>query len=140
MSADGDHAVGVRHVSAERAAGEMAGTRRIAAHMLLAAGAVTVAIMAAWVSRAVWRPGPLAIPWGLVLSVAGSGAAVWLARAAARSLGFVVAAGWIVGLAVLLAGGPGGDLVVIADKLGYSFMLIATGAVIVAAGWGTADT
>jgi len=54
----------------------------------------------------------------------------------ARSLSFAVAAGWIIGLAFLLAGGPGGDLIVIADTLGYAFMLLATAAVIVAAGWG----
>lgn len=119
----------------------MGGARRVGAHVLLAVGAVAVAVMAAWVSRAVWRPGALTLPLpvGLVLGVGGSGAAVWLARAAARSLGFAVAAGWIVGLAVLLVGGPGGDLVVIADTLGYAFMFLATGAVIVAAGWGGSD-
>lgn len=117
----------------------MGGARRVGTHVLLAVGAVAIAIMAAWVSRAVWRPGALAIPLGLVLSVGGSGAAVWLARAAMRSLGFAVAAGWIVGLAVLLVGGPGGDLVVIADTLGYAFMFLATGAVIVTAGWGGSD-
>jgi hypothetical protein len=105
-------------------------------HLLVAIAALVVAILAAWVSRAVWRPGPLSIPWGLALGVSGSGSAVCLARAVARSLGFAVAAGWIVGLALLLAGGPGGDLIVIADTLGYAFLALATGAVLVAAGWG----
>jgi len=125
-----------RQPSTEGPVAHSARARSFAVHLLVAAAALVVAILAAWVSRAVWRPGPLPIPWGLALGVAGSGAAVWLARAAARSLGFTVAAGWIVGLAVLLAGGPGGDLIVIADTLGYTFLVVATGAVIVAAGWG----
>jgi len=126
----------VSSAGSESATAETTRVSRVVAHGLLAAGAVIVAIMAAWVSRAVWQPGPVSIPWGLALSVAGSGSAVWLARGMARSLSFAVAAGWIIGLAFLLAGGPGGDLIVIADTLGYAFMLLATAAVIVAAGWG----
>lgn len=125
-----------RQMSTERPARHRARANSLAVHLLVTIAALVVAILAAWVSRAVWRPGPLSIPWGLALGVAGSGSAVCLARAVARSLGFAVAAGWIVGLALLLAGGPGGDLIVIADTLGYAFLALATGAVLVAAGWG----
>ncbi len=114
----------------------LTGVRRVAAHVVVAVLAVVVAVLAAWVSRAVWRPGPLSIPWGLALSVVGSASAVWLARARVRTLGLAAAGGWVVGLAVMLAGGPGGDVLVIADPLGYAFMFVATGAVVVTAGWG----
>lgn len=124
-------------MTTEHPVGARMRARGVAWHLLVAVAAVTVAIMAALVSRAMWRPGLTSVPWGMTLGVAGSASAMWLARAMAPSLGFAAAAGWIVGLAVLLTGGPGGDLLVIADTLGYAFMLLATGAVIVTAGWGS---
>lgn len=126
-----------RRVSTERPAGPITLARGVAMHVLVAVAAVAVAIMAAWVSRAMWRPGQLSVPWGMTLGVAGSASAMWLARATAPSLGFAAAAGWIAGLTVLLAGGRGGDLLVIADTQGYAFLLLATGAVIVTVGWGS---
>ncbi len=124
-----------KEVVVHQPAPALTGGRRIVAHLVVATLAVSVAVVAAWVSRAVWRPGAVSIPWGLALSVAGSAACVWLARSTVWSLGFTAAGGWIVGLAAMLAGGPGGDALIIADSLGYAFILVGTGAVVVTAGW-----
>ncbi len=96
-------------------------------------GAVS-AVFAAVVSRHVWRPDELMLPWGMVLAVAGSVAVVVAARSRGKAQGSVAAAGWIVGLLLVLAG-PGGDIVVAGDLRGYAFLLGATAAVLLTAGW-----
>ncbi len=98
---------------------------------------VVVALLACWVSRAVWRPGPVAVPWGLALGIAGSGAGVWLAKAWARSAGYAAATGWVVGIAYLVPGGPGGDLLIINDRYGNGFLLLGVVFVVGTAGWGS---
>ncbi len=110
---------------------------------LIAAGVVALvvallgamsAVFAAVVSRHAWRPDELMLPWGLVLSVAGSVSVVFAARSLGKAQGFIAAAGWILGL-LLVLGGRGGDIVVAGDLLGYAFLLGATGMVLVTAGW-----
>jgi hypothetical protein len=105
-----------------------------------------VALCAGLVSRSAWRPGSvglpwdrlaITVPWGLVLAVAGSVSLVVIARAlAGRAFGFIAAAGWVGGVAATLVWHPGGDYLFANDALGISFLLVATGAVLVAAGWG----
>ena len=87
-----------------------------------ALGLVT-APAAALVSRMVWRTG-VTIPYGLVLSAAASLAVIVLARAVARGYAFVAAAAWLVALAVVLAGTPGGGFVVADDALGWAFLAV----------------
>ncbi len=77
------------------------------------------------------------LPWGIALSLAGTVSAVWLARAGATSLGFAAAAGWLVAVAGLLVAGPGGDLVLINDPYGNTFLLAGAAAVIATAAWGS---
>lgn len=96
-------------------------------------GAVS-AVLAALVSRHAWRPGELTLPWGMVIALAGSVAVVFAGRSHGRSFGFLAAAGWVVGLMCVL-GGPGGDVVVAGDPLGYTFLLGATAAVFLTAIW-----
>jgi hypothetical protein len=107
---------------------------------ILVAGAVAlaafvVAVLAGLVSRAEWRWGGLVVPWGLTLGVAASASVVVIGRVDRRATGFAAAAGWIVGLMVLLAGRPEGDYVVASDWLGVAFLVVATLVVAVTAGW-----
>ena len=115
----------------DRMPGRLLGT--LALHLTVGAGGAVVAVLAAWVSRATWRAGGAAVPWGLALALAGSVGAVWVARALTPSAGFAVAAGWIIGVAYLLPGGPGGDFVLANDGYGNTFVLLGAVAVIVAA-------
>lgn len=101
----------------------------------VAGAALLIALLAALVSRAVWRWHGQVLPWGLVLGVASSAAAVVLARRIGRGVGFAAAGGWVLGLGLLLAGRPEGDYVVASDGLGNAFLLLATGSVLVAAVW-----
>ncbi|MBA3310491.1 MAG: hypothetical protein H0U28_10650 [Nocardioidaceae bacterium] len=102
--------------------------------------AMVVALLAGLVSRVAWRPGgEVAVPWGLLLGTVGSASVVVLARAAGRGIGLVAAVGWIVGLALLMWGGPHGDFAIANDVWGLSFLLVATTAVIAAASWGVTD-
>lgn len=109
----------------------------VAAHAALGLGGVVLAVLAAWVSRAAWRPDGLTLPWGMALSLVGSASAVWLARTGAASLGFAVAAGWLIGVAGLLVNGPGGDLLLINDMYGNTFLLAGAVAVVSFAAWGS---
>jgi hypothetical protein len=105
----------------------------------IAAASAFVAALAALVSRMAWRPwapGGIALPWGLVLSVAASVGVVLLARAIARPQGFAAAAGWIVGAGLVLGGRPEGDYLMAQDWLGLSFLLIAPVLVIAGAASG----
>jgi hypothetical protein len=92
-----------------------------------------VGVAAGWVSRGGWRFGDLVVPWGLVLSAAGSSAGVLLARALGRGFGFVAVGGWIAGVGALMARG---DTVLAGDWLGYAFLLGVTIVVIGSAAWG----
>lgn len=108
------------------------------ARALLAMGVALLgamsAVFAALVSRHAWRPGEMTLPWGMLLALAGSVAMVFASRAQGRSFGFLAAAGWVVGLVGVLAG-PGGDVVVAGDLLGYAFLLGATAVVLLTAAW-----
>lgn len=106
-----------------------------AAAAAVAAASLLVALLAGLVSRAAWRWSGQLVPWGLVLGVASSAGAVVLARGVSRAAGFAAAAGWVVGLLLLLAGRPEGDYVVAGDGLGEAFLLLATGSVVVTAAW-----
>lgn len=96
-------------------------------------GALT-AICGSLVSRHAWRPGVMTLPWGMVLAVAGSAAAVVVARRAGRPYGFVAATGWVLGL-LPMTGGPGGDVIIAADTTGYVFLICTTVVVLIAALW-----
>jgi hypothetical protein len=103
--------------------------------LVVAAGCLLVAVLSGWVSRAAWRWSGHLIPWGLALGLASSISAVLLARRVSRVLGFAAAAGWAVGLLLLLAGRPEGDYVIANDGLGNAFLFATTGAVVLAAVW-----
>jgi hypothetical protein len=97
----------------------------------------SVAICAGLVSRGAWRPSAVTLPWGLVLAIAGSASLIVVTRTfAGRGPGLVAAGGWLLGVAVVLLWHPGGDYLFADDALGYGFLLGATGAVLVVAGWG----
>lgn len=112
-----------------------ASVRTVAAAAGVAATALIVAVLAGVVSREVWGWSGYLVPWGLGLGVAASVSVVVLGRALSRATGFAAAAGWIVGLMALLAGRPEGDYVVAGDWLGEGFLVVATLAVGVTAGW-----
>lgn len=99
------------------------------------AGFVTAPV-AALVSRMYWRPSGVTVPYGLVLSAAGSLAVVVLARAASRAYAFVAALGWLVGLALVVRNTPGGGFLVAGDGLGWGFLVVDTVAVGGALLWG----
>lgn len=127
----------VRVSAAPRSTGRGSGTGRLVGCLAIGIAGVVVALLASWVSRGVWRPGSLALPWGAALGIAGSGSGVWLARVWTAGAGFAAAAGWLVGIAYLLPGGPGGDFILINDWLGNGFLLLGSLVVIAAAGWGS---
>jgi hypothetical protein len=107
------------------------------AGVALALGSAFVAICAGFVSRGAWRPSVVTVPWGLGLSVAGSVSLIVVTRLlAGRGAGYVAAAGWVLGVGFVLFWHPGGDYLFADDGLGYSFLLGATVAVLLAAGWG----
>lgn len=102
---------------------------------VVAVMSLAVAVLAGLLSRVAWRPDDLVVPWGLLLAVAASAAAVVLARRLTRALGFAAAGGWILGLGALLSGRPEGDYVIASDLLGIAFMVLATVSVLAAAAW-----
>lgn len=108
----------------------------VAVAAALAAVSGVVAVCAGLVSRSAWRGSAGTVPWGLLLSVAGSVSLVVIARSLGRGLGVVSAGGWVVGVGVVLFWNPGGDYLFADDGLGVFFLLGGTGAVIAAAGWG----
>ncbi len=75
------------------------------------------------------------VPWGLLLAVTSSAAVVIVARAVSRAQGFAAAAGWLLGLGVLLAGRPEGDYIVAGDSLGLAFLVLGAAAVCIPAVW-----
>jgi|1185.fasta_scaffold182330_2 hypothetical protein len=96
----------------------------------VAIGGVVVGVCAAWVSRAVWRSGGVSVPWGLLVSLAGSLSFVVLTRQLRRAAPVVAAVSWFAGVVVVLVRG---DTVVAGDGLGIAFLLIVTGSVMIAA-------
>ncbi len=108
----------------------------VAVAVVTGALSVMVAVLAALVSRMVWRPGAVSVPWGLALAVAASVAVVLVARTYSRALAFVAAGVWIVATGLVLAGRPEGDYVFAQDALGLGYLLVAAIAVISAAAAG----
>lgn len=114
-----------------------AGALSFVAGVALVLGSAIVAMCAGFVSRGAWRPGVVTVPWGLGLGVVGSVALVVVTRIlAGRGAGYVAAGGWVLGVGVVLFWHPGGDYLFAGDGLGYSFLLGATVAVLLTAGWG----
>jgi hypothetical protein len=91
---------------------------------------VLAGVCAAWVSRAVWRVGELALPWGMVMAFAGSVSLVVLARTVRRAAPLVAVVSWFCGVVVVLVRG---DTVVAGDGLGIAFLVIVTAGVVLAA-------
>lgn len=98
------------------------------------AGALTAPV-AALVSRMCWRTGAVTVPYGLLLSAAGSVALVVLARAFSRHYAFATAVAWLVGLALVMRTTSGGGFLVAGDSLGWAFVLLDTAAVLTALLW-----
>jgi hypothetical protein len=111
-------------------AGRAGGLTGAAALCAVGVVGVLVGICAAWVSRAVWRVGGASLPWGLLVSLAGSVSLVVLAREVRRIAPLVAVASWFVGVVLVLVRG---DTVVAGDGLGVAFLVICTGCVLVAA-------
>jgi hypothetical protein len=107
-------------------AGGLAGAAALCAVGLVG---VLVGICAAWVSRAVWRVEGAALPWGMVVSFAGSVSLVVLARPVRRTAPMVAAVAWFSGVVVLLVRG---DTIVAGDGLGIAFLVIVTAGVLLA--------
>ena len=108
----------------------------VVAGVLIALLSAGVAVLAALVSRMIWRPDPVAVPWGLALGVAASVTVVLVARSVTRGLGLVAAGAWIIATGLVLAGRPEGDYVFAQDGLGLGYLLICTIAVISSAAAG----
>ncbi len=106
------------------------------AAVVLAAASAGVGVLSAVVSRLIWRPDFISIPWGLVLGVAASASIVLFGRLLARGLGLAAAAGWIVGTGLVLAGRPEGDYLLAQDGLGLGYLLVSVAAVISVASFG----
>jgi hypothetical protein len=96
----------------------------------VALGGVVVGVCAAWVSRAVWRVGGVSLPWGILVSLAGSVSFVVLASRVRRAAPLVAAVSWFGGVVLLLVRG---DTVVAGDGLGIAFLLLVTAGVLIAA-------
>jgi hypothetical protein len=97
--------------------------------------APVVGVCAGWVSRAVWRVGggelpSIAVPWGLMLSLAGSISLIALARPIGRAAPLVAAGCWFAGVVVLMARG---DTILAGDGRGLAFLLIVSAAVLLTA-------
>lgn len=95
-----------------------------------------VACAAALVSRFVWRPDPVSVPWGMVVAVGASASVVWLARAVSRTQGVIAAVGWLVGLGYVVKGTSGGGFLIASDGLGWGFLILGTVAALGSALWG----
>jgi hypothetical protein len=105
--------------------------------VLTGAAGFMVAGVAALVSRVELELGPIRLPWGLVLAVAGSASLVVLARALGRAAGIAAAGGWLLGLFYVISTRPEGDYVVAKDALSYTFLVLSVLSVTVAAAWGS---
>lgn len=108
----------------------------VIAGVVIAALSSSVAVLSALVSRMIWRPDLVAIPWGLGLAVAASVMVVLVSRMLGRRLAFVAAGTWIIATGLVLAGRPEGDYVFAQDGLGLGYLLVCTIGVISAAGAG----
>jgi hypothetical protein len=107
--------------------GGLAGAAALGA---VALAGIVVGVCAAWVSRAVWRVGGAAVPWGMLLSLAGSVSLVILARPVRRAAPLVAAASWFAGVVALLVRG---DTIVAGDGLGIAFLVVVTAGVLLTA-------
>jgi hypothetical protein len=74
--------------------------------------------------------GGATVPWGLLVSLAGSVSLVVLARPVRRSAAVVAAVSWFAGVVVLLVRG---DTIVAGDGLGIAFLVIVTAGVLLTA-------
>jgi hypothetical protein len=102
----------------------------------LALVALVTAPLAALVSRMCWRPGPVTVPYGLALSLAGSMGVILLAGAVSRGYAILAAAAWILGLVFVVNGTSGGSFVIAGDALGWSFLVLGTVVTIGTSLWG----
>jgi ABC-type polysaccharide/polyol phosphate export permease len=94
--------------------------------LVVAVVSFAVSVLSALVSRMAWRPGTVVVPWGLVLGVVASVSIVYLARTYTRVLGFVAAAGWIIGTALVVGGRPEGDYLLAEDALGIGYLVLSS--------------
>jgi hypothetical protein len=113
----------------------LGGPAGVAALVAVGATAALVGVCAGWVSRAVWRVGPadlptIAIPWGLLLSLAGSVSLIALVRPLRRAAPLVAALCWFAGVVVLTVRG---DTIVAGDARGISFLIVVSIAVLLSA-------
>lgn len=108
---------------------------RVFVAALFAVGGLVLSICAVAVSRSIWRPGDLVLPWGLLLGTAGSVAAVRLAKLMGGWQAVSAVAGWLLGMLLVLGGRPEGDFAIAGDGWGYAFLLGATVCVIAAGLW-----
>lgn len=104
---------------------------QLATSVVVAVVGAAVGVLSTVVSRLAWRPASyLTVPWGLVLATLASAGFVVLAGRLARPLAFLAAGGWVVGVALVVAGRPEGDFVLASDWLGIGYLAIATAAVL----------
>ena len=91
---------------------------------LLTLAAAVVAVCGTFVHLSIARPAGLAVPYGLMLALLGVAALVILAQAAARSrIGKgVIAAGWLLPVIVLTQTTGAGDVVIVGDIRGLSYL------------------
>jgi hypothetical protein len=73
------------------------------------------------------------IPLGLIAAVVYSAVFAGVMRRWGRMAGFAAVVGWLIGEVGSLLWNPGGDLLLAGDGFGYGFLLLCTGAVVVAA-------
>ena len=135
MRPEGSHPVDSRGGPATPGPSEPLGLRPVGMAAAVV-GSLLVSVCAGLVSRAVWRTEAVTLPWGLVLSIAGSICAIALARAiGGRRLGITAGASWLLGIGVMLFWHPGGDYVFASDGLGLTFLLAGPVAVAATALW-----
>ena len=104
--------------------------------LVLAAGSgLVVGVLAVLVHRA----GTGILPWGLALAVLASLAGSLGLRACGTATPGLLAYGvaWVVAVGWLLSGRPEGDYLVAADAVGWGFLVLGAGAVVVATAWAT---
>ncbi len=86
----------------------------------------------ALLALSVHRAGGAGLPWGLALAVAASTAGSLGLRAASSGQAAVVGygAGWCAAVLLVLGGRPEGDYVIGGDLLGWGFLILACGGVV----------
>lgn len=99
--------------------------------------AVATALASALVARMIWRPGPISVPYGLVLALAATSSLVLAARTISKRLAIVTAIAWMVGLGYVVKGTGGGSFLIADDVLGWAFIMLGTAAALLPAAWGS---